>query len=408
MAPEEITALFSTAAAAFSAITGQPTDDNLTTLRDVLYPLLLDIPYDMNGPDNLISIIEPVALYMATWGQAFVPPARPLAYPVIADDASAVVRARSVALHARLIADYESWDAAERAVSKFIREAMDEVYYRDLHHVRSFYTSVSCPQLMDHLTANCGGLHPSELVNLPTDMMGYYNDAEGIPEYINMLEEAQRKLARTNLPMSDDQLLAIASTSILASGHFPRPTDEWEALPRAAKTWIAWKAHYRAAHIARKRQMLAAGKSGTAHAAMAVESAEETIAPETFARLDGYLDNLAAAATTERTMLTQLIENNATLTASVTSLTASVASLTAAYLLLAAGKASNPTAATPATGASRTRAKPAVNGYCWTHSFRVKMGHDSATCKHKGEGHKDAATRANTMNGSNANKGWDA
>ena len=408
MAPEEITALFATAAAAFPTITGQPTDDNLTALRDVLYPLLLDIPYDMNGPDNLIGIIEPVALYMATWGQAFVPPARPPAYPVIADDASAVVRARSEALHARLVTDYESWDAAERAVSKFIREAIDEVYYRDLRHVRSFYTSVSCLQLMDHLTANCGGLHPSELVNLPTDMMGYYNEAEGIPEYINMLEEAQRKLARANLPMSDDQLLAIASTSILASGHFPRPTDEWEALPRAGKTWMAWKAHYRAAHIARRRQMLAAGNAGTAHAAMAVEQVEDPITPETFARLDGYLDNLAAAATTERTTLTQLIENNASLTASVTSLTASVASLTAAYALLAAGKASNSTATTPTTGASRTRAKPAVNGYCWTHGFRVKVGHDSATCKHKGEGHKDAATRANTMNGSNANKGWDA
>ena len=316
MAPEEITAVFATAAAAFPTITGQPTDDALTALRDVHYPLLLDIPYDMNGPDNLIGIIEPVAVYMATWGQAFVPPARPPAYPVIADDASAVVRARSEAQHARLVADYESWDAAERAVSKFIREAIDEVYYRDLRHVRSFYTSVTCLQLMDHLTANCGGLHPSELVNLPTEMMKYYNDAEGIPEYINMLEEAQRKLARANLPMSDDQLLAIASTSILASGHFPRPTDEWEALPRAAKTWMAWKAHYRAAHIARKRQMLAAGTSGgTAHAAMAVQSAEDAITPETFARLDGYLDNLAAAATTERTTLTQLIENNATLTA---------------------------------------------------------------------------------------------
>ena len=61
-------------------------------------------------------------------------------------------------------------------------------------------------QLLDHLNANCGGLHPSELVSLPTEMMGYYALADGIPEYINMLEEAQRKLARANLPMSDDQL----------------------------------------------------------------------------------------------------------------------------------------------------------------------------------------------------------
>ena len=54
--------------------------------------------------------------------------------------------------------------------------------------------------------------------------------------------------------------------------------------------------------------------------------------------------------------------------------------------------------------------KPAYlveNGYCWTHGYRVKKGHDSASCPAKDEGHKDAATRANTMNGSTANKGWD-
>jgi hypothetical protein len=57
-------------------------------------------------------------------------------------------------------------------------------------------------------------------------MMTYYDKADGIPEYIDLLEEGQRKLARANLLMSDDQLLAIASTAVLASGHFPRPTDE--------------------------------------------------------------------------------------------------------------------------------------------------------------------------------------
>ena len=407
MTPEEIMALFATAATAFPPIAGQPTDDDLTAMKDILYPLLLDIPY--NDPDNnLIGLIEPLATYIATWGQAFPIPVQPPAYPAIADNATAVVRARSEAEHALLLQDYASYEAAERAVAKFTREAVDEIWYRDLRHARSFYTAVTAQQLLDHLEANCGGLHPSELVNLPTEMMGYYAIAEGIPEYINMLEEAQRKLARANLPMSDDQLLAIASTAVLASEHFPRPTDEWEAQPRHMKTWPAWKLHYRAAHIARKRQMLAAGRTtGTANA---VTPDEDVITPDTFARLDGYLDNLAAAATAERTTLSQLIENNATLTASITSLTASVASLTTAYALLAAGTNATP----PATSATQPRNRAhtqnrglANKGYCWTHGYRVKDGHDSKTCKHKEEGHQDGATRANTMGGSTANKGWD-
>jgi hypothetical protein len=289
---------------------------------------------------------------------------------------------------------------------------VDEIWYCDLRHARSFYNNVTAKQLMDHLDANCGGLYPVELVSLPTEMMQYYAQIDGIPEYINKLEEAQRKLARANLPMLDDQLLAIASTSVLASGHFPRSTDEWEAKPCNQKTWTAWKAHYRDAHLARKRQMLAAGTAGMggggmANAVTAVEDA--TILDETLAKLDGYLDNLAAAATTEKSTLAQLVENNATLTVTITSLTASVSALSTAYTILAAKVEPGGSAtAAPTHGKARakTRSKSEPGGYCWTHGYRVAAGHNSITCKGKADGHKDAATRANTMGGSMENKGW--
>jgi len=252
---------------------------------------------------------------------------------------------------------------------------------------------------MAHLDTNCRGLHPSELVNLPTNMLGYYAAAEGIPEYINMLEEAQRKLARANLPMLDDQLLAIALTAVLASEHFPRPTDEWEALPRANKMWLAWKAHYRAAHIARKWQQLAAGHTTSHHGgAHAVVSTLFPGDPMTLDRLDSYLDNLVAAASTERTTLTQLIYTNATLPASVAVLMASISALTVSYAILANAPA--PPAAT--STCKKTTLDPI--GYCWTHGFCVKVGHTSATCTNRAEGHKDAATHNNMMGGSMANK----
>ena len=101
-----------------------------------------------------------------------------------------------------------------------------------------------------------------------------------------MLEDAQSKLTHANLPMSDDQLLAITSMAILASEHFPRPTNEWEAKPHNQKTWTAWKAHYHAAHLARKCLLLASRCStatrGMAHATMF----DTTIQPDTLNRLD--------------------------------------------------------------------------------------------------------------------------
>ncbi len=113
MTPEEITTLFTTTAASFQPIVGQPTDDDLTAIRDLLYPLLLDIPYDEAGTHNLIGLIEPTTTYTATWGNPFPIPPRPPTYPAVPDDATAVVRARREAEHAILVRDFATYEAAE-------------------------------------------------------------------------------------------------------------------------------------------------------------------------------------------------------------------------------------------------------------------------------------------------------
>ena len=93
MTPEEITHIFATAATTFQPITGQPTDNDLTALRDVLYPLLLDIPYNdqPGGMHNLIGLIKPTTTYVARWHAAFPIPPKPATYPAIPDDATPVV-----------------------------------------------------------------------------------------------------------------------------------------------------------------------------------------------------------------------------------------------------------------------------------------------------------------------------
>ena len=63
---------------------------------------------------------------------------------------------------------------------------VDKLWYQDLCHECLFYTNLATKQLRTHLDDNCGGLHPSKLVNLPTDMLGYYASTKGIPEYINL------------------------------------------------------------------------------------------------------------------------------------------------------------------------------------------------------------------------------
>jgi len=118
-------------------------------------------------------------------------------------------------------------------------------------------------------------------------------------------------------------------------------------------------------------------------------------------RLESALDNLALAATNDKTVLEQLTAANLALTGTMATLTATDKKL--------ADKARAGTAGTPRTPGTpgKVTRNPHRGNYCWTHGHRVSKEHTSATGFNKAAGHKDDATLANTMEGSENDKGWD-
>ena len=44
---------------------------------------------------------------------------------------------------------------------------------------------------MQHLRSRCHGLSSIELIDIPNKIRTFYADSEGIPQYINLMEEAQ-------------------------------------------------------------------------------------------------------------------------------------------------------------------------------------------------------------------------
>ncbi len=118
---------------------------------------------------------------------------------------------------------------------------MDETWYADLKDVDTFYTKVLANDVMAFLNANSGGLHAVDMLTLCTNMHGYYAQADGIPQYIMMLEEAQKKAKRVGMPIANIKLVMMALAAVLAAMHFPRKVDNWEGLPALGCTWAAWK-----------------------------------------------------------------------------------------------------------------------------------------------------------------------
>ena len=75
MNPEEIVVKFAHALDNFEPIDGQPSNTDLTRLREAVAPLLLKILYDETGAvPNLIGLIWPEAAYIVRYGEAFPDP----------------------------------------------------------------------------------------------------------------------------------------------------------------------------------------------------------------------------------------------------------------------------------------------------------------------------------------------
>jgi hypothetical protein len=67
------------------------------------------------------------------------------------------------------------------------------------------------------LCKHSGGLHKLDMVLLTIQMSQYYEGTPDIPKYIFLLEGAQCKTARACLPVTNQTLIVLASTALLAA-----------------------------------------------------------------------------------------------------------------------------------------------------------------------------------------------
>jgi hypothetical protein len=122
------------------------------------------IPYDqLLGVHSLTAILAEAAKYEANHGGAkFVRPSRlPLYDKNIANNAITIVRVCAKAAHKSHLDDYASYEAAICGVAKFLHNAVNEIWYKDLKDAKMFYTKVTALEIMAPLDANSGGCMPS-------------------------------------------------------------------------------------------------------------------------------------------------------------------------------------------------------------------------------------------------------
>ncbi len=95
------------------------------------------------------------------------------------------------------------------------------VWYNNLKDANTFSAKVTALEIMAHLDANSGGLHFIDMISLCSNMTQYYVQAEGIPQFIVMMEDSQKKAKQAGMPIADVKLVMIALAAILTTQHFP-------------------------------------------------------------------------------------------------------------------------------------------------------------------------------------------
>jgi hypothetical protein len=236
--------------------------------------------------------------------------------------------------------NYTSYEAAERGITKFLCNVIDEIWYNDLKDAETFYMKVMALKIMAHLNINSGGLHAIDMISLRLNMTQYYVQVDGIPQFIAMMEDAQKKAKQAGMPIADVKLVMMALAAVLAAQHFLQEVDDWEGLSAINRTWRAWKVAFHLAHLKHQRLLQASGGDGPLGSAHAVIPAPAA----TIDRLGTALDNLALAAAKDITVLQQLMASNLALSMLVTTLTAANKKLAES---LAKAKLTSPPAATP-------------------------------------------------------------
>ena len=146
-------------------------------------------------------------------------------------------------------------------------------------------------------------------VDIPQIMKSLYKDSEGVPQFINSMETAQRNSKRAKLVINDKYLHDVAQKLLLQSSEYETETREWSKLPEEKQTWEYWKTTFHASYVAKRKseatregeQKPFGGSALFGVATVRKEQPEQQEAPKMshhmLSSLEGYINNITMGAT---------------------------------------------------------------------------------------------------------------
>ena len=99
---------------------------------------------------------------------------------------------------------------------------MEDTWLLPLKEEATFYNKVPLRDFFARLKGGSGGIEATDIVSLLSATLGWWAKDPRVPEYINRLEDAQKKLVIAKLLIDDKWLAVIGTGLLLAAGSFPK------------------------------------------------------------------------------------------------------------------------------------------------------------------------------------------
>ena len=294
-------------------IHGQPTDQDITTLKKELIAIAASIPTRLGGGNHgHAGLIVDATKYLTMAGVAFNTPPNPGNYPAgLAANAVAGTRARAEAEHKEEVAQYEIFKGVEQALKDIILEAVEHDYLMEIEDDTLGFLNQTPRQMIDHLKARGGTLDFADTKTLLAERDTEWDLSKNPQVYFNRVKKAIKALTRAGITSDMNERRDMALYYFKASGEFDAAVREWENKAAADKTWVNIKTFIATEYARENKQNKLTAKQFKANLIEEqAEATEELIATLT-ENHTRQMEALIKSTTDAMKEMMQLIKSNA-------------------------------------------------------------------------------------------------
>ena len=392
-------------------INGEPTYKSLKRLKTELRANASSVDTDLGGGDHgylglVLSDVEYTRINPTP--AAFVAPNFPGA--LVIDPAFTAIQAvQARESHAEDMALYRECKNVEKALLRHIQTAVEDKFLEVMVDDDTGLIEDDIPTVLDYLFSNYGKVTSVEVKEQESEVLNLqFNPADPMITIFRPIEQLQKKAVEADIPYSEEQLLEFGLTLVRNTRDFEKAIGEWNAEP--TKTWALFKTHFRNAQTELKDiRGPTMQQAGYHHANMLASQLRVDLNNQQTEML-ALMQDLVVPEQEEAPVQQAA---NATIGANVQLQMLQI--LQAMQAAQATGQqhgngGGNPNGGGNRNGGGRARInrrtpdnatfnRSDTTNYCHTHGA---CNHTSADCNRKAPGHRNTATLANRMGGSNA------